>query len=76
MYLFSATPLGFTFTTSQSAYIKASNSRRGIQFGGVITMSKDTLVVGSPHEESNATGVNGNEFDVSLNDAGAVYVFH
>ena len=76
VYVFSAKTVGKAIQTAQTAYIKASNSRRLVPFGGVIATSADTLVVGSPNEESNATGVNGNQLDASLMDAGAVYVFH
>ena len=33
------------------------------------------MVVGAPFEDSNATGVNGNQNDNSATDSGAVYVF-
>src|SRR5206468_9588098 len=35
----------------------------------------DTVVVGSPQEDSKATGVNGDESDNSSPGSGAVYVF-
>ena len=34
------------------------------------------LAVSAPAENSNATGINGNQNDDSTGDAGAVYVFH
>ena len=37
--------------------------------------SGDTVVVGAPFEDSNATGVNGDQSDNSAADSGAVYVF-
>jgi len=39
------------------------------QFGG------DTLVVGAPGEDGNATGVNGNQTNNRATDSGAAYVF-
>jgi hypothetical protein len=62
---------------SQQAYIKASNSGSGDAFGTSITLSSNgnTLAVGAPGEDSNATGVNGGGADNSLGDAGAVYLF-
>jgi len=60
---------------SQQAYIKASNTDDSDLFGTSVALSGDTLVVGASSENSNATGINGNENDNSLNDAGAVYVF-
>jgi hypothetical protein len=64
-------------TWRQTGYIKASNPREGDQFGHVIAISGDgnTLVVGSPMENSAATGINGDQKDNSADDAGAVYVF-
>jgi len=61
-------------TWSQQAYLKASNSEANDQFSQV-AVSGDTVVVGSLHEASNATGINGNQSDNSAQDAGAVYVF-
>jgi hypothetical protein len=62
---------------SQQAYIKASNPGRSDHFGSSIALSRDgnTLVVGAPFESSAATGINGNQADDSLPQAGAVYVF-
>jgi hypothetical protein len=44
-------------------------------FGQAVALDDDTLVVGAPSERSNATGVDGNEGDVSLDGAGAAFVF-
>jgi len=62
---------------SQQAYIKASNTGEGDLFGTSVTLSADggTLAVGAESEDSNATGVNGNQADNSASDSGAVYVF-
>jgi hypothetical protein len=62
-------------TWTQQAYLKASNNARGDQFGVSVAIADDTIVVGSNGEDSNAVGVNGNEFDNSLINAGAAYVF-
>ncbi|MBL8063643.1 MAG: S-layer homology domain-containing protein [Anaerolineales bacterium] len=59
---------------SQQAYLKASNSEAGDNFGETVAISGDTVVVGAYKEDSNATGVNGNEGNNSF-DAGAAYVF-
>src|SRR5262249_53903558 len=62
-------------TWSQQAYLKASNTGVDDWFGFPVAISGNTLVVGAYREDSNATGVNG---DQSLNGApnsGAVYVF-
>jgi hypothetical protein len=60
---------------SQQAYIKASNTDASDRFGLAVALSGDTLAVGAPSEESNATGINGNQMDNSGLSAGAVYVF-
>jgi hypothetical protein len=60
---------------SQQAYLKASNTNAGDNFGYAVAISGDTLVVGAPDEASSATGVNGNESNNSATDAGAAYVF-
>ena len=60
---------------SQQAYIKASNTKAGQNFGWSVAISGDTLVVGAVNEQSNAVGVNGNQNDISTLGAGAAYVF-
>ena len=59
------------------AYIKASNTDEADEFGHSLSLSSDgnTLAVGAPFEDSSATGIEGDESDNSLLDAGAVYVF-
>lgn len=61
---------------SQQAYIKASNPAENDRFAQV-ALSADgaTLAVGAPYEDSGATGIDGNQADDSLIDAGAVYRF-
>jgi cysteine-rich repeat protein len=63
-------------TWSQQAYIKASNTNAGDEFGS-IALSGDgaTLAVGAFLEDSAATGINGNQADNSAISSGAVYVF-
>ena len=71
VYIFTRT--GTTWT--QQAYIKASNTQAGDHFGRSVSISGDTLLVGAPDEDSNATGINGNQSDNAALNAGAVYVF-
>ena len=59
----------------QQAYLKASNTGAGDEFGSAVAVSGDTLVVGAHGEDSNAAGVNGNQNDDSATDSGAAYVF-
>jgi hypothetical protein len=62
---------------SQQAYVKASNTGAGDWFANGIALSADgnTLAVGAHREDSDATGVGGNQADNSAADAGAVYMF-
>jgi len=62
---------------SQQAYVKASNTDGSDYFGLSVALSSDgsTLAVGTDNEDSNATGINGNQADNSARSAGAVYVF-
>ena len=71
----------------QTAYLKASNPGMYDHFGEggalpshtgqTVAISGDgnTIAVGSPHEQSAATGINGNQKDDSTFNAGAVYVY-
>jgi hypothetical protein len=60
---------------SQQAYLKASNTGAGDNFGGAVAISGDTIVVGAIGEDSFASGINGNQADNSAMVAGAAYVF-
>ncbi len=62
---------------SQQAYVKASNTNADDRFGNTVSISGDgiTIAVGSPNEDSNATGIGGNQNDNSVGNSGAVYVF-
>ncbi len=61
----------------QQAYVKASNTKVGQQFGSSLALSADgnTMAVGAIGEASSSRGVNGNQDDESMPGAGAVYVF-
>src|SRR5438093_7713424 len=59
----------------QQAYIKASNTGADDNFGASVAVSGNTLVVGAISEDSNATGVNGNQSDNSAGGSGAAYIF-
>ncbi len=62
-------------TWSQQAYLKASNTETFDDFGYAVAVAGDTAVVSALGEGSNATGVNGDQSDNSMGNAGAVYVF-
>src|SRR5262249_31362735 len=62
---------------SQHAYIKASNPGQSYKFGFHVSLSQDgnTLAVAAPGEASAAKGINGDQNDNSIPEAGAVYIF-
>lgn len=62
---------------AQQVYIKASNAEAGDRFGSAVALSGDglTLVVGASLESSNAAGIDGNQGDNSMPNAGAAYVY-
>ena len=62
-------------TWSQENYVKALDTENGDAFGTSVALDGGTLVIGARTEDSNATGVNGNQFDNSAPNSGAVYIF-
>jgi hypothetical protein len=58
----------------QTAFLKASNPATYSRFGEAIAIAGDTIVVGAPFEDSNATTVNGDQFNTLAESAGAAYV--
>lgn len=57
--------------------MKASNTNRGQNFGQAVSLSLDgeSLAVGAHRENSAATGINGDQNDISARSAGAVYLY-
>ena len=83
VYIFSQS---VTAAWSQLAYVKASNTGTGDEFGYSVSLSSDglsvslssdgsTLAVAAPFEDSNATGIDGKVSDDSASDSGAVYLY-
>lgn len=64
-------------TWSQQAYIKPSNSGLEDWFGSRLALSGDgtTLALGTQLEDSNSTGIGGDEENDDAQQAGAVYLF-
>jgi hypothetical protein len=62
---------------AQQAYLKASNPSMNAEFGHAVVISADgnTVAVSAFWDPSKATGVNGDQADQSIPQAGAVYVF-
>ena len=62
---------------SQRAYIKGSNTEAYDEFGSTLSLSRDgrLLAIGARGEDSGATGIDGDQTDNSVAEAGAVYLF-
>ncbi|MEZ4366832.1 MAG: hypothetical protein R2939_11155 [Kofleriaceae bacterium] len=62
---------------SQQAYLKARFPTAGAAFGRAVSISADgsLIAVGADQENSNATGINGDDTNTLANSAGAAYVF-
>lgn len=65
----------FGLTWGFDAYLKASNTGAGDNFGSAVAVEGDRIVVSAPYEDSGADGINGNQADNSAMAAGAVYLF-
>jgi hypothetical protein len=59
----------------QEALVQAADGRRRDLFGTSVALAGDTLAVGASGEASDATGIDGDPYDNSVDDNGAVYVF-
>lgn len=60
----------------QEFYVKASNTDQNDQFGFSVTLNNDGRVMGvGAYQEAADTTVNGDQFNNSAADAGAVYIF-
>jgi hypothetical protein len=60
---------------TEQARLKASNAGTDDWFGQFVAIDGDTVVVGALFEDSEATGVNGDENNNRASDSGAAYVF-
>ncbi|MFT5198221.1 MAG: hypothetical protein ACI87O_000876 [Planctomycetota bacterium] len=70
-YLYATQGQAWTF----SDYFKASNNGGGDMFGSAVAVAMPNLFVGSPHEDSNAVGLNGNQSNNSAVWSGAAYSY-
>lgn len=70
-YIFSRTGTSW----SQQAYLKASNTGDGDEFGHAVAVSGDVVAVSAHLEDSNAPGVNGSQTNNLADGSGAVYLF-
>ena len=59
---------------SQDAYLQASNAEAHDHFGFSVSLAGGSLVVGAPHEDGSATGVDGDAGDNGALESGAAYV--
>lgn len=73
-------------TWTQQAYLKASNNEAawyrgpgggwgGDRFGSSVAVAADRIVIGAIEEESDATGINGDQYNNNAYGSGAGYVF-
>ena len=64
-------------TWSQQAYLKASNTQAGDYFAEAVAISASggRIIVGAGAEDSDATGLNGNQQSNLADSSGAAYVF-
>ncbi len=60
---------------SQQAYLKATNSGAGDEFGWSVAISGDSVAIGAHQEDSSATDVGGDGSDNSAPQSGAAYLF-
>ena len=60
---------------AQQAYLKASSTDAFDNFGFSVGISGNTVAVGAPFEDSDATGVGGDPSNNQSEESGAVYVF-
>jgi hypothetical protein len=74
-YVFTASLVASPFW-AQQAYVKASNTAGGDNFGTAVSLNGDgsVLAVGAPSEDGSATGINGTP-DTFAANAGSVYVY-
>jgi hypothetical protein len=59
------------------AYLKASNTHEYAEFATSVSLSAsgDVVVIGAPRESSSATGIGGEQDDLSAPESGAVYIY-
>ena len=60
---------------SQQAFLKATTPGKTDRFGYNLAVAGDLLIVGASRQDSNATGINGDEANGLLGNSGAAYVF-
>lgn len=61
--------------TFEDAYVKASNTGLEDSFGLSVAVSGDTMVVGVPFDDSDATVIDGDASNNARTDSGAAFVF-
>ena len=59
---------------AQRAYAKATNTDQDDRFGSALAVVGDNLLIGAPFEQSSARGVDGDQANDSMNNAGAAYL--
>jgi len=60
---------------AREAYLKASNYSKVSDFGYSVSISGDSIIVGTFSENSSSTGVNGDQSNQLARNSGAAYIF-
>ncbi len=60
---------------AQKAYIKASNTEQQDEFGSAVAMHQNRFIIGAPREDSNSTGIGGDQGNNSATQSGAAYLY-
>lgn len=60
---------------SQIAYLKATNTQGGDEFGRSVAVSDQIVVCSAPDEDGGSTGVNGDVSSNTATNSGAVYIY-
>lgn len=60
---------------SHQAYLKASNTGLGDEFGTSVSLSTDLAVIGASKEDSGSTRINSYQGNNSASESGAAYIF-
>ena len=70
-YIFLRT--GVTWT--QQAYLKASNTGAGDNFGAAVALKNNLAIIGAPGEDSATSAVNGDGSNNAAENSGAAYIY-
>ena len=58
-----------------SHFVKASNAGQDDRFGSCVALDGEWFAAGAPNEDSNATGIGGDQLNEAASESGAAYIF-